>query len=176
MRLLPLLVLALALTGPALAEGRQAVLDRAIEDAIVQFERAKPGLSESVFGVNREAYHDALTLHRFHSDHWGGAIGLDLIIRPQATGSCTSYAAFVRLPPERGQVQLVLCPQFFAPGAEDLRAMTILHEMVHVVAGTDECRAMAFTALVQKRASGRFMPVERYWQVNGCPGSGFPLP
>jgi hypothetical protein len=73
-------------------------------------------------------------------------------------------------------VSLVICPQFSAEGSNSLRALTILHEMVHVVAGPNECRAMAFAARIEKLATNRFTDVSRYWQANKCEGSGFSLP
>jgi len=164
------------LAGPLAADEPQALYEGALERAILQFEAARPHLSKTVFGVDVEAYHDALTVQRFSSRHWGGPVTVTPVIRAEAAGSCGRYAAFVRLPPSDGEVQLVLCPQFFRPGSEALRVLTVLHEMVHVVAGADECRAMAFTALVEKQALGRFTPVDGYWRANGCEGSAFSLP
>ena len=57
-----------------------------------------------------------------------------------------------------------------------LRTLTILHELVHVVAGPNECRAMAFAARIENLASGHFTDVSRYWQANSCNNSGFRLP
>ncbi|WP_323014947.1 hypothetical protein [Devosia sp.] len=161
---------------PLVAAERQTLYEAALERAIIQFETARPRLPATVFGVDVETYHDALTLQRFSSRHWGGPVTVAPIIRAEATGSCGRYAAFVHLPPAEGAVQLVLCPQFFRPGSEALRVLTLLHEMVHVVAGADECRAMAFTALVEKQAMGRFTPADAYWRANDCEGSGFFLP
>ena len=73
-------------------------------------------------------------------------------------------------------VPLVVCPRFFTPGADELRELTILHEMVHVVAGTNECQAMAFAARVQHAATGRFTPVDGYWRASGCESSQYRLP
>jgi hypothetical protein len=159
---------------PAMAQ--PAVLERALDQAIETFERARPHLASSEAGVDVATYRDALTLQRFSSAHWGGTIRVDLAIREGNGGSCGRYAAFVRLPPENGMVQLVFCPQFFSPDADALRRLTVLHEMVHVVAGPDECRAMAFAARVEQAATGRFTPVEAYWRASGCAGSGFRLP
>jgi hypothetical protein len=92
------------------------------------------------------------------------------------TGSCQRFAAYVRLPPEDGKVELVFCPQFVNEGTPALRRLTILHEMVHVVAGPDECRAMAFAAHIENLATGGFTPVDPYWRANNCADSGFNLP
>ena len=35
---------------------------------------------------------------------------------------------------------------------------------------------MAFAAEVERLATGRFTPVDRYWHSNGCAGSAFSLP
>jgi hypothetical protein len=172
-RLLPLLFALLA--SPALAQ-EQAMLDRALDAAIATFEAARPHLGPSEMGVDVAAYRDALTLQRFASAHWGGAVKVDIAIRETRTGSCARFAAFMRIPPENGTVRLVLCPQFFSDGADDLRTLTLLHEMVHAVAGPDECRAMAFAARVEQATMGRFTPVDAYWQANGCAGSGYALP
>ncbi len=172
-RLVPLLFALLA--SPALAQ-EQAMLDRALDTAIATFEAAHPHLAPGEMGVDVAAYRDALTLQRFASAHWGGTVTVDIAIRETRTGSCTRFAAFIRIPPENGTVRLVLCPQFFSDGADDLRVLTLLHEMVHAVAGPDECRAMAFAARVEQAAAGRFTPVDAYWQANGCADSGYKLP
>ena len=161
---------------PGLAHGQQNRLDDAFSAAIATFERALPHLSASEVGVDVAAYRDALTLQRFQSGVWGGEVTAAARIRDAATGSCSRFAAFVRIPPENGVVDLVLCPQFFHDGTDALRELTILHEMVHVVAGRDECQAMAFTARVEQAASGRFTPVDAYWQANDCAASNFRLP
>lgn len=169
---LALLILALFSLSPARAD----VADAAFVRAIDQFERAVPHLPAELFGVDVAAYRDALTFRNFSSRHWGGTIRLKIDNRGEATGSCSRYAAFVRLPPENGVLTLVLCPQFSTGGADALRTLTVLHELVHVVAGPDECRAMAFAAHIEKYATGHFTDVSRYWQANDCPGSGFSLP
>ncbi|MCR6670932.1 hypothetical protein [Devosia ginsengisoli] len=168
------LLLAL-LASPAVAQ-EQALLDRALDNAIATFETALPRLAADEAGVDVAAYRDALSLQRFASTHWGGTVTVDLAIRETRTGSCTRFAAFVRIPPENGAVRLVLCPQFFSEGADALRELTVLHEMVHVVAGPDECQAMAFAARIEQVAKGRFTPVHAYWRASGCTGSGFSLP
>jgi hypothetical protein len=169
------LIAGLLLTAPAQAQDN-AVLERALTRATATFEAALPYLDASEFGVDVAAYRDALTLGQFASDHWGGTVSVTTAIRQGATGSCTRYAAFVRIPPENGSVSLVFCPQFFTDGADDLRELTVLHEMVHVVAGSDECQAMAFAARVQQAANGRFTPVDAYWAASGCEGSSYRFP
>jgi hypothetical protein len=172
--LLAAIILAL-LAVPAAAQ-QSAMLDRAFDNAIATLERALPRLSAVESGVDVAAYSDALTLQRFSSAKWGGKVTVDLDIRDTAERSCARFAAFVRLPPENGVVRLTLCPQFFSPGADALRELTLLHEMVHVVAGTGECQAMAFAARVQMAAKGRFTPVDAYWQASGCDSSDYRLP
>ncbi|WP_224704583.1 hypothetical protein [Devosia aquimaris] len=168
--------LALAcLVAPAQASD-QALLDRALDSARAQFARALPQLGATAHGVDVAAYRKALLLQTFTGGAWDGPVTPSLTIRTEATGSCAKFAAFVRMPPEDGVVPLVLCPQFFAPGADALRALTILHEMVHVVAGRDECQAMAFAAHVEVLASGRFTPVDAYWAASRCQQSPFSLP
>ena len=163
------------MAAPVTAQDR-VTLDRALDAAVATFEQALPRLAASAFGVDVAAYRDALTLQRFRSSFWGGTVNVDLTIRDTPDGSCSRFAAFVRVPPENGVVRLVLCPQFFSDGADALRELTMLHEMVHVVAGPDECQAMAFAAAVEQAARGRFTPVEAYWQASGCEGTGFRLP
>ncbi|UJW84470.1 hypothetical protein [Devosia sp. SL43] len=163
------------MAAPTLADDA-ALLDRALTRATATFEAALPQLGASEFGVDVAAYRDALTLGQFSSRHWGGTVSVETAIRDEATGSCGRYAAFVRIPPENGVVSLVLCPQFFTDGADGLRELTILHEMVHVVAGSDECQAMAFAARVQEAVTGTFTPVSAYWEANGCAGTGYSLP
>ena len=168
-------ILLLLMARPVLAQER-ALLDDALDAAIATFEAALPRLSADEIGVDVAAYRDALTLQRFSSAHWGGTVTVDFVLREAREGSGTRFAAFVRIPPEQGTAQLVLCPQFFTTGADALRELTILHEMVHVVAGPDECQAMAFAARVEQASSGRFTPVDAYWRASGCGGSRYGLP
>ncbi|WP_240231485.1 hypothetical protein [Devosia lacusdianchii] len=162
-------------TLPAMADDR-AVLDRAFVAALATFEQAFPKLGASAFGVDTGAYRDAMSFLQFDSAVWGGSVTVELQIRATATGSCSRFAAFVRIPPENGVATLVLCPEFFDSGTDALRELTILHEMVHVVAGSDECQAMAFAAAVEQASHGRFTSVDAYWQASGCGGSAYRLP
>tara|TARA_R110002124_G_scaffold9547_11_gene48950 strand:- start:1703 stop:2239 length:537 start_codon:yes stop_codon:yes gene_type:complete len=171
-----LLALALCLlSGPARADDR-ALLDRAIAQATGQFEAALPALGSTLFDVDIAAYRAALEQGSFTGGAWQGRTRLAMEIRAKNSGSCRQFAAFVRIPPEDGAVGFVLCPQFFDPGADALRALTILHEMVHAVAGRDECQAMAFAAHVEQLATGRFTPVNAYWAASNCAGSPYRLP
>lgn len=140
------------------------------------FSAAKAGLPAEQAGVDVVAYGQALSSGRFVSAHWGGEVLLDLHESADNDGSCARYAAYVQLPPRDGVVRLTLCPQFSEEGSRELRRLTVLHEMVHVVAGPDECRAMAFAARIEHLATGSFTPVDRYWQANGCDRSDFSLP
>lgn len=168
-------IILFTLAAPALAQ-EQRTVEQALDGALTTFEEALPTLSADEFGVDVAAYRDALSLQRFQSGYWGGTITVEIERRDSATGSCGQFAAFVRIPPENGAVRLVLCPQFFSRGADALRQLTILHEMVHVVAGPDECRAMAFAARIEMAATGAFTPVDRYWRANGCEQSDYRLP
>lgn len=169
---LTLLVFLLSTLMPARAD----VVDAAFDRAISQFETARPNLPGELFGVDVAAYRAALTFRQFTSSHWGGTITMRVENGSEANTSCARFAAFVGLPPKEGQVRLVLCPQFSTPGADDLRTLTVLHELVHVVAGPNECRAMAFAAHIEQAATGRFTDVSSYWRANGCEGSSFRLP
>ena len=175
LKLMAFIAVLCGLAGPAQANDA-ATLERALGAATDTFEAALPRLGQTEFGVDVAAYRDALTLQNFRSSYWGGTLDVALDIRDGATGSCGRFAAFVRVPPENGTVRLVLCPQFFTPDADALRELTILHEMVHVVAGTNECQAMAFAAKVEMAAKGRFTPVNAYWQASGCNGGPYALP
>ncbi|MBJ3785803.1 hypothetical protein [Devosia sediminis] len=172
---LPLLAMTIAgllfAAPPARAD---AALD-ALNDAIAAFSTARAQLPGELAGVDVAAYGDALTLGRFTSAVWGGEVLLDLY-RSDGGGACGRYAAFVDLPPRDGVIRLALCPQFSAEGTPALRRLTILHEMVHVVAGADECQAMAFAARIEVLSTGAHTPVDSYWQANGCARSGFSLP
>lgn len=172
MRVLGFLVLLLA-SPAALA---QDAADRAFAAAADAFETALPSLERELYGVDLAAYRDGLTLRRFSSAHWGGTVRLAVTSPSSANGDCGRFAAYVTIPPQEGVVRLALCPQFYQEGTDGLRRLTVLHEMVHVVAGPDECRAMAFAARIEQVATGRHTPVDRYWQANGCAGSGFSLP
>ena len=152
------------------------MLNTALGGAVDRFERALPALGGTEMGVDVAAYRDALTLQRFSSERWGGTVAVAIETQEGESGPCAQYAAFTRVPPADGVVPLVLCPGFFAPGADDLRTLTLLHEMVHAVAGADECQAMAFAARIEQLATGRWTPVDAYWQASGCAGSRYSLP
>lgn len=168
--------LALLLLVFGLVPARADVVDTAFNRAIAQLEDALPQLPAELFEVDIAAYRGALTFRKFASRYWGGTVSLQVVEANGEETSCNRFAAFVRLPPQAGSVSLVLCPQFMTEGADALRTLTILHEMVHVVAGPDECRAMAFAARVEYAATGRFTDVQRYWNANSCEGSRFSLP
>jgi len=172
LRSLLLLIAALV----SVTSARADTVSAAFNDAIAAFAAARDHLPPEIFGVDVAAYGEALSTGRFSSRHWGGGIALELEESQDATGSCARFAAYVELPPRDGVVRLTLCPQFSEEGTRELRRLTVLHEMVHVVAGPDECRAMAFAARIEQLAIGRFTPVDRYWQANGCGRAGFRLP
>jgi hypothetical protein len=173
MRILPLVLLALlAAASPAHAD----VVDDAFSDARAAFERAAPALAAGEFGVDIVAYGEALAGNRFASTQGNGQPLRLGVLRGDGGGSCDRYAAYVTLPPRDGEVTLVVCPQFRESGTPALRMLTVLHEVVHAVAGPSECRAMAFAARVEHLATGTHTPVDRYWRANGCEGSAFTLP
>lgn len=169
-------LLALLLSAGASAADERVALDRALSEARTLFAAARPALDGRRFGLDLDAYAAALALEPITPSVWDGAVRVVPEIRARASGSCQRYAAFVVMPPAAGQLRLVLCPQYFSPGADDLRRLTMLHEMVHAVAGRDECRAMALAAAIEQAASGRHTPVDAYWRANGCPDSAFRLP
>jgi len=169
------LVLILFVFGSLSARAETA--QTAFTEAVDLFEAALPSLPAEVVGVDLSTYRDAITLRQFRSAYWGGTVSLRVAEAGETSeGSCKNFAAFVRLPPQQGKLVLTLCPQFSTPGADALRRLTIIHEMVHVVAGPDECRAMAFAATIEKAATGTFTPVDRYWAANKCAASAFSLP
>jgi hypothetical protein len=137
-----------------------------INRAIVLFEAAAPGLGGEAQGVDVSAYRAALSEGR----------SVAMVTEGDPASRCGSFAAYTLLPAQDGVVRLVFCPRFFSGGNDSLRTLTVLHEMVHVVAGANECRAMAFAARVEQLATGTHTPVAAYWQANGCDGSGFSLP
>jgi hypothetical protein len=139
---------------------------RAISGAIQLFEAAAPQLPRGLHGVDLGRYQAALTQGE----------GVALVTGADPADRCARFAAYALLPPHNGVVQLVFCPRFHTGGNDALRALTVLHEMVHVVAGPDECRAMAFAAAVEQAAGGTYTPVGAYWRANGCDESRFRLP
>lgn len=157
-------------------QSRADAINNAFNDAIALFERAAPRLSSVHQGVDIGAFRDALTLGQFSSGYWGRDITLSITEQTSANGSCANYAAFVRIPPQEGHIEMTFCPEFSTHGTPTLRRLTVLHEMVHVVAGADECGAMAFASAVEYAATGSFTGVERYWRANQCDRSGFALP
>lgn len=174
-RHLALLLCCAIMATPVLAN-EPAMLQRAFGDARQMFAAARPGLAAHAQGVDIAAYGDALTNQVFTGGAWPGQTRLSVQIQSTETGSCSRFAAFVRIPPQDGVVELVLCPEFFSAGTDGLRALTILHEMVHVVAGRDECQAMALAARIEQLAKGSFTPVDRYWQAQDCSAGPYSLP
>ncbi|HEV7291157.1 MAG TPA: hypothetical protein VGN79_02470 [Devosia sp.] len=152
-----------------------ALLNNAVARAAQSLDKAAPQLGATPFGVDLATYRQVLLGRRFTSPQWG-EVTLAMLIEQQVSGSCGRFAAYVRTPPENGTIFLVLCPKFFTEGADRLRELTILHELVHVVAGPDECRAMAFAAHVEQFSAGAYTPVGAYWATNGCASSQFSLP
>ncbi len=173
LRYATILLLVLFTVLPARAE---PAIDAAFGAAIAAFEKARPRLGGELMGVDIAAYRDALALRNYYAAFWGQEARVVVQHRRQPEGSCSRYAAFVSIPPDNGQVPLVICPEFINEGTDALRRLTVLHEIVHVVAGPDECRAMAFAARIEYEATGAYTPVDRYWQANGCAGGAFSLP
>ncbi|HTM79170.1 MAG TPA: hypothetical protein VL133_16270 [Devosia sp.] len=166
-----------AMLLPAAAQAQQRVMiDDAMRAAARSFARAKPGLDAISMGVSSAEYGAALSQRRFQSSLWGRVLAVEVAVKDSGRGLCAGFAAYVTPAIEQGAVALALCPQFFSPGADALRETTMLHEMVHVVAGPDECRAMAYTAQIQMLASGAFQPVGPYWVRHKCDASGYRLP
>lgn len=173
MRLWFLLCLAVFSTAaPAQADP----IGRALDDAKAYFRQAAPALSGNPFGVDLRAYSDALFEGNFTSSHWGRRVELIIFDQPDTSGLCSKFAAFVTTPPRDGKITLTLCPQFSRQGTDALRTLTILHELVHVVAGPDECRAMAFAAQVEFLASGAYSRVDAYWEAHKCQHSAHKMP
>lgn len=155
-------------------QARADVLGEALTRAMAQFAAAAPHLGRNELGVNRDAYAAALTSGQFTKE--GASVSLYYEEDSDPAGHCGRFAAYTMLPPRDGVIRLVFCPRFFTPGADELRTLTILHELVHAVTDANECRAMAYAARIEKASTGRFTPVDAYWQNNGCAGSGFSLP
>ncbi len=166
--------------GLGLTHAAQAQETRLIEDALAAaaqtFGQVSGALGDTSMGVPTSEYRNALTRLRFASSVWGETLAVQISVAENGRGLCAGFAAYVTPAITQGAVVLTICPQFFSAGADALRETTILHEMVHVVAGTDECRAMAYTAQVQSLASGSYVPVRDYWAKNGCEGSRYKLP
>ncbi|WEJ33240.1 hypothetical protein [Devosia sp. SD17-2] len=148
-------------------------LTRALNRAIALFDAAAPQMGEA-FGVDPRQYRDALVMGKF--ERGGQTISLYYEEKTDPAGHCGRFAAYTMLPPRDGVVRLVVCPRFFSPGADALRTLTVLHELVHAVTDANECRAMAYAARIQQRATGAFTPVDAYWQANNCAASAFSLP
>jgi hypothetical protein len=152
------------------------LIDAALRSAARTFERAAGQLDGVSMGVSKAEYGDALTRGRFASAAWSATLDVRVARNESEHGLCAGFAAYVTPAIEQGAIVLTICPRFFLPGADALRETTVLHEMVHVVAGPDECRAMAYTAQIQVLASGTFQPVRDYWNKNNCQASRYRLP
>jgi hypothetical protein len=167
--------MALLWQSPAQAQ-QDDLVEIALRAAARTLERALPQLDAVTLGVPTDQYYDALVQRRFSSSLWNAVLDVRVVENASEQGLCAGFAAYVTPAIEQGEVTLVICPRFYAPGADALRETTMLHEMVHVVAGTNECQAMAFTARVQQLATGSFQPVSGYWARNKCDDSGYRLP
>jgi hypothetical protein len=153
---------------PAFADG--ATLRRAIADAVTAFETARPALGSVVAGVDVARYGAALIERRV------GSGSVDYVLSGADDPGCARFAAYVAPVDGSASRFVFVCPRFFSPGADALRRLTILHELVHVVSDADECRAMAFAAAIEQASTGRFTAVDTYWRRNGCETSRFSLP
>src|SRR5690606_37655751 len=96
LRLLRALFLALA-PASALSEGP---VDAAGRGPIAAFAAARPLLGAVADGVDVAAYGNALGGRGFVSAYWGGVVEMAVEELLEATGSCSRFAAFVRMPPE----------------------------------------------------------------------------
>ena len=169
-------VAGLALMSAPVQAQSDDLIDDALQSAARTFERAAGQLDAVSMGISKADYGDALTKGRFASSQWDATLDVRVARNDSERGLCAGFAAYVTPAIEQGAVVLTICPQFFSPGADALRETTVLHEMVHVVAGPDECRAMAYTAQIQVLASGAFQPVHDYWNKNNCDASRYRLP
>ena len=148
----------LLLVSPAFAQNN-AMLDQALKSARQTFAQAAPDMGAVSLGVDNSLYADALLRNRFQSP--SGQVDVGFVIEDRNGGECARFAAYVAPVADKSASYIFLCPKFFSPGADVLRETTILHELVHIVAGPDECRAMAYTAKLQSRATGAYQPVGR---------------
>lgn len=155
--------LAIALLAADPAWAQSDLLARAISDARDAFAAARPALGTRYAGVDVEAFAQALSG------------GVDYVLADASNPDCGRFAAYV-VPVDGGGLTVFICPRFFMPGAEALRRLTILHELVHAVADADECRAMAFAGAVERYGTGRATRVDSYWQRHDCAESPFTLP
>lgn len=169
-----LLILIVSFALLALMPARADDLTKALNRAIALFDAAAPQLGADALGVDTARYREALIAGRFTRD--GQSISLYYEETTDPAGHCGRFAAYTMLPARDGVIRLVICPRFFSPGADELRSLTVLHELVHAVTDANECRAMAYAARIQFLATGRFTPVDAYWQANNCAASGFKLP
>lgn len=158
------------LTTTLSASANEPMLDAALRSARDILADATPQLAASTMGVDAAAYSAALIDKRAPNGR------LQFVIQERGNGSCSKFAAYVGRVEGSNDTFLFLCPQFFSPGADRLRVTTLLHEVVHVVAGPDECRAMAYTAHLEMLAEKRFQPVDAYWRSNDCAASRYGLP
>src|SRR5690606_11325915 len=115
-------------------------LTKALNRAIALFDAAEPRLGD-VFGVESARFRDGLVMGQFRRG--GETIALYYEEKADPAAHCGRFAAYTMLPPRDGVVRLVVCPRFFSPGADELRTLTVLHELVHAVTDSNECRAMA---------------------------------
>lgn len=178
MRFLPAIALASALVTSVVPAGAQSwgLLDRALADAVQTFAKAQGALGSSSMGVPTAAYAQALRQLRFVPSSGSGEVQVAFQAQGEGDKACTRFAAYVIPNPAADTITINLCPQFFDSGTDALRQTTILHEMVHVVAGPGECMAMAYTAQLQFLATGAFQPVTNYWRQSGCGSSAYRLP
>jgi len=164
------------LAGTSAAWAQSSLVEDALRAAQQTFELALLQLDAVTMGVPVDEYREALTQQQFASSMWHLPLKVELVTNSSDKGLCAGFAAYVTPAVDHNLMSLVLCPRFFTPGADSLRQTTILHEMVHVVAGPNECQAMAFTAHVQLLATGTFQPVRDYWSRNNCDASRYRLP
>ncbi|HTN60421.1 MAG TPA: hypothetical protein VL147_02560 [Devosia sp.] len=173
---LGLVVIGAALLPSIVQAQPNDLIEAALRAATRSFTRALPQLDAVSMGVRSAEYGAALRQRQFRSSLSGSMLDVRVEIAGSERGLCAGYAAYVTPAIAQNAMILTICPRFFSPGADGLRETTILHEMVHVVAGPDECRAMAYTAQIQLLSSGGFTPVDAYWARNNCAASAYRLP
>lgn len=166
------------LTSPAHSQTQQNALDSVIEIAIQTVAKANEKADFSVFNmwnIDPELYSAALNERSFYAPHWGLKVNVDYIIETERAGTCNGSYAYVShtdTVPGEMSATVHICPYFFEADPY-VKLETVLHELVHVVTGVGECRAMAYTFALTQFGTGFASLDEAYWARHNCETSEY---
>lgn len=158
---------------------KQESLTKAIALASSLLQKTAETVNLSYFkewNIDPEIYRSALNQGEFYAPYWSKSVKVKYVIGTNDTPLCDTSKAYVEheeLNSRELVSTLVVCPGFFTYPHMQYQAETILHELVHVVTGPDECRAFAYAYTIIYFALSEATLNERLWSHYNCDSSTY---